>query len=228
MQLAKMGCRVHMITAQSFLNFGRISKNVFYYPLHIVPQEEDMNKGRDVSEAYEWKPEVGYYTIEDFIALLSHEERQLSLVRTYQPGSEVRLISSLLTSPNRVWCQMPQLSMVIHLPSELTPKTRPTFTYTYLLLRRLRSMGYRLVLSRPMIPLKSNSSHGKNSPLNETNHLKLDRKMNKSSVLETQRFFVKELYEKGNLIMEEERTDIKSRLAERYETTWLRSVNKEC
>ena len=32
-----------------------------------------MNKGRDVSEAYEWKPEVGYYTIEDFIALLSHE-----------------------------------------------------------------------------------------------------------------------------------------------------------
>ncbi|XP_018018131.1 uncharacterized protein LOC108674679 isoform X2 [Hyalella azteca] len=133
LKMGRRGCRVHLITNITDMNYGRIRNNSFLYPLHLSPQ-----------------PGNAHYTLDNFINLMSHELKNIHIVKTGVNASEWRLLNTLYSSRIQAWKFIQQLRMVVHVPDPKS-STFEDFSYKYLLLKGLRSLGYHLVYSQPLI-----------------------------------------------------------------------------
>ncbi|KAF2363326.1 hypothetical protein FHG87_005918 [Trinorchestia longiramus] len=133
LKMGHLGCRVHVITKSTSLNYGVISNNSYLYPLHISAD-----------------PGNSHYSLDSYINLMSHEMKDIHVVKTGVNGSEWRFLNTLYTSRTEAWKFIKQLRMVIHVPA-LTSTTREEFSFKYLLLKGLRSLQFHLVYSKPLV-----------------------------------------------------------------------------
>ncbi|XP_047739928.1 uncharacterized protein LOC108674679 isoform X3 [Hyalella azteca] len=76
--------------------------------------------------------------------------KNIHIVKTGVNASEWRLLNTLYSSRIQAWKFIQQLRMVVHVPDPKS-STFEDFSYKYLLLKGLRSLGYHLVYSQPLI-----------------------------------------------------------------------------